>query len=299
MTHEGIATDSDEELLQRLFTSDHKNYSLRGNALTLVTQETQLDHSRAKTGIASVAIQESQDRLNDALDPYVELPAHQNAVQFLQVIFNDERVDNITEAQASGAVELLMELYQDIKGHRVNDEKIDRLTERLILHFSGLSDSYIANVDDKSRNAQGIYVSRRELLDLIIKHYSPPQLSIILDMIIDSPSGTSVNSKATSILEDKSIVSPLTSFTHEAIQQAMRLHFNEDLSWQDLALCAQTDPEEFYPEKGGSTRAAKQVCLKCPVRQECLDYALDNDERFGIWGGLSERERRRLKKRPN
>ncbi|MGO1320102.1 MAG: WhiB family transcriptional regulator [Galactobacter sp.] len=72
-----------------------------------------------------------------------------------------------------------------------------------------------------------------------------------------------------------------------------------ELGWQTEALCAQTDPEAFFPEKGGSTRDAKKVCSSCTVRQECLDYALDNDERFGIWGGLSERERRRLRKRAN
>ncbi len=66
--------------------------------------------------------------------------------------------------------------------------------------------------------------------------------------------------------------------------------------WQDRALCAQTDPEAFFPEKGGSTREAKKICLGCEVRHECLDYALAHDERFGIWGGLSERERRRLKR---
>lgn len=69
------------------------------------------------------------------------------------------------------------------------------------------------------------------------------------------------------------------------------------LGWQDQALCAQTDPEAFFPEKGGSTREAKRVCSTCDVRSECLEYALANDERFGIWGGLSERERRKLKKR--
>jgi WhiB family transcriptional regulator, redox-sensing transcriptional regulator len=73
--------------------------------------------------------------------------------------------------------------------------------------------------------------------------------------------------------------------------------FDEELGWQERALCAQTDPEAFFPEKGGSTREAKQVCLSCDVRGECLDYALANDERFGIWGGMSERERRRHKKR--
>ena len=69
------------------------------------------------------------------------------------------------------------------------------------------------------------------------------------------------------------------------------------LSWQADALCSQTDPEAFFPEKGGSTRDAKRVCSSCEVRTECLEYALANDERFGIWGGLSERERRRLRRR--
>ncbi len=71
----------------------------------------------------------------------------------------------------------------------------------------------------------------------------------------------------------------------------------EELDWQERALCAQTDPEAFFPEKGGSTREAKRVCTTCDVRGDCLEYALANDERFGIWGGLSERERRKLKRR--
>ncbi len=68
------------------------------------------------------------------------------------------------------------------------------------------------------------------------------------------------------------------------------------LAWQSDALCAQTDPEAFFPEKGGSTRDAKKICTSCEVRAQCLEYALQNDERFGIWGGLSERERRKLRK---
>ncbi|MHA6510063.1 WhiB family transcriptional regulator [Tessaracoccus sp. Y1736] len=74
--------------------------------------------------------------------------------------------------------------------------------------------------------------------------------------------------------------------------------FGDDgaFSWQADALCAQTDPEAFFPEKGGSTREAKRVCQNCTVRTECLEYALGHDERFGIWGGLSERERRKLKR---
>jgi len=69
------------------------------------------------------------------------------------------------------------------------------------------------------------------------------------------------------------------------------------LAWQAEAVCAETDPELFFPEKGGSTREAKRICAGCDVKTQCLEYALANDERFGIWGGLSERERRKLKRR--
>ena len=68
----------------------------------------------------------------------------------------------------------------------------------------------------------------------------------------------------------------------------------EASSWWGQGLCAQSDPDAFFPEKGGSTREAKKVCRSCEVRAECLEYALEHDERFGIWGGLSERERRTI-----
>ncbi|MFC4122028.1 WhiB family transcriptional regulator [Nonomuraea zeae] len=66
------------------------------------------------------------------------------------------------------------------------------------------------------------------------------------------------------------------------------------LAWLNDGLCAQTDPEAFFPEKGGSAAAAKQVCRGCDVRAACLAYALEHNERFGVWGGLSGRERNRL-----
>ncbi|MEB3023458.1 WhiB family transcriptional regulator [Mycolicibacter sp. MYC098] len=65
--------------------------------------------------------------------------------------------------------------------------------------------------------------------------------------------------------------------------------------WQEQSSCKEADPEMFFPEKGGATSAAKRICKSCPVKRECLQHALDHDERFGIWGGLSERERRKLK----
>lgn len=68
--------------------------------------------------------------------------------------------------------------------------------------------------------------------------------------------------------------------------------------WTDSALCAEVDAELFFPEKGGSTKEAKRVCRACPVRAECLGYALKFPLIKGIWGGLSEEERERLREEP-
>jgi WhiB family redox-sensing transcriptional regulator len=72
--------------------------------------------------------------------------------------------------------------------------------------------------------------------------------------------------------------------------------------WRGLASCARHTPELFFPvgETGlGGTQIAmaKRICIGCPVRQECLDYALASNQRFGIWGGLTEEERRPVRRR--
>ena len=67
-----------------------------------------------------------------------------------------------------------------------------------------------------------------------------------------------------------------------------------DADWRVRALCAEADPDEWFPEKGGSSRKAKAICAGCPSRLPCLEYALENNEGYGIWGGLSEQERHRL-----
>ena len=64
--------------------------------------------------------------------------------------------------------------------------------------------------------------------------------------------------------------------------------------WRQDALCAQIDTDMFFPGKGESTADAKRTCMACPVRTQCLTEALANGERYGVWGGKSERERRRL-----
>src|SRR5215212_5848880 len=106
------------------------------------------------------------------------------------------------------------------------------------------------------------------LEELPVSSFSPPALTLLTDSSAVAPTGE------------------LTSWGTPSVS---------DETWRLDALCAETDPEAFFPEQGGSTREAKRVCSGCAVRMECLEAALANDERFGIWGGLSERERRRLR----
>jgi len=68
-----------------------------------------------------------------------------------------------------------------------------------------------------------------------------------------------------------------------------------DLSWQDYANCVGVNPDLMFPERGASTSEAKAICAGCVVREECLEYALAASIKHGIWGGKSERERRRIR----
>jgi WhiB family redox-sensing transcriptional regulator len=73
-------------------------------------------------------------------------------------------------------------------------------------------------------------------------------------------------------------------------------HKPAGMSFEEAAaLCAQGDPEAFFSQNGGSTGEAKQICRRCEVRAQCLEYALDHDDRLGIWSRLSEKEHRRLR----
>lgn len=66
------------------------------------------------------------------------------------------------------------------------------------------------------------------------------------------------------------------------------------LAWMARGACVGMDADLFFPERGASTAAAKAVCFRCPVREQCLAYGFT--QRFGIWGGMSERERRRIRR---
>lgn len=69
----------------------------------------------------------------------------------------------------------------------------------------------------------------------------------------------------------------------------------DELDWQEFAACAGADPDLFFLERGGiGYSEGKKFCRQCPVRQECLDYAVRHKIKFGLWGGLAERQRRKL-----
>lgn len=67
-----------------------------------------------------------------------------------------------------------------------------------------------------------------------------------------------------------------------------------NLSWRQRAACRGVDPDIFYPASDEEAEEAKAICRQCPVREACLEYALANRERDGVWGGATERERRRI-----
>jgi WhiB family transcriptional regulator, redox-sensing transcriptional regulator len=69
----------------------------------------------------------------------------------------------------------------------------------------------------------------------------------------------------------------------------------EPEEWMDQAECVGADPDLFFPERGEDSRTAKEICYRCPVRQKCLEYAMKHGEKYGIWGGKSERERRQIR----
>ena len=81
----------------------------------------------------------------------------------------------------------------------------------------------------------------------------------------------------------------------------IRTHDWDAQEWRDRAACRDTTPELFFPigTTGGALDqidAAKRVCGQCPVTHECLEFALGTNQESGVWGGLTEEERRRLRK---
>lgn len=93
---------------------------------------------------------------------------------------------------------------------------------------------------------------------------------------------------------------PLTAH-QRALQRwfADRVQPLDGEDWRSEALCAQADPERWFPDKGGNPKPALAICAVCPVREQCLAHALANNETYGIWGGKTARQRQELAGRRN
>ena len=87
---------------------------------------------------------------------------------------------------------------------------------------------------------------------------------------------------------------PIGSVVNYMQDKDESLESDPELAWAEDALCVKTDPEAFFPEKGGSVRDAKRVCAACSVQAKCLDYALNHGELSGIWGGATPDERKEM-----
>ena len=81
----------------------------------------------------------------------------------------------------------------------------------------------------------------------------------------------------------------MSSRFNQLIEGLLNRPFNP-ASWTKDAACKDADPAIFFVERGESTERAKAICATCPVKQECLDYAIEFNERVGIWGGMSDKQ---------
>jgi WhiB family transcriptional regulator, redox-sensing transcriptional regulator len=79
--------------------------------------------------------------------------------------------------------------------------------------------------------------------------------------------------------------------------QGARDGMDEDSAWMEQGLCRDKAPAAFFPHDGSGVETARQICKECGVKDQCLEYALENRIDHGVWGGCSERERRRILKR--
>ena len=80
----------------------------------------------------------------------------------------------------------------------------------------------------------------------------------------------------------------LVSFVHKGTRD-----------WQSEGACKGVEPDLFFTERGVSNQTAKAMCGLCVIKVECLDYAVTNNEAYGVWGGKSERERRKIRRQQN
>lgn len=82
----------------------------------------------------------------------------------------------------------------------------------------------------------------------------------------------------------------------DAVDPGIAVPITEERPWAAFSACRDHDPDTFFPVTTETEREAIRICHGCPVRMDCLEFALEARVRFGIWGGLTEKQRRSLKR---
>lgn len=221
-----------------------------------------------------------RERLTDVAGTYynAEVEGVHSELQFIL-----ESMSKVSDRAKKDTTLFFSGFSEDVMGQIAPNFQTSVNELRVLLTSSGLSKNTVPIA-----NAETIVADTKNITE---KHSQ-----IIIPKQRNGAKEESLNSTEENIsVSDEQIIPYLTESILE-YALALAVDTEDDPEWRKRGLCSQTDPEAFFPEKGGSTRDAKKVCLSCDVRGECLKYALDHDERFGVWGGLSERERRSLKK---
>ncbi len=131
------------------------------------------------------------------------------------------------------------------------------------------------------------------------KAYVPENTALTREMYLDLSAEAHQDASSLSEVERAKAyyAEQLAAEREKGSKTASQTEDGNDLAagWKNYANCLGVDTDLFYPERGASTEEAKAVCQSCVVHEECGTYALNNGEKFGIWGSMSERERRRIR----
>ncbi len=197
------------------------------------------------------------------------------------------------------------------------------MAQSIVLHTNGLTEGFLRAVyegdDDNASGLQGItdkldeyyheiaamdeaqrrHESRRELASLAMKVSTGRRLVAVdsdSQLIIDQDTSAALDMLLRPVytsLDEQLDKSPHQVLTPERLQESADI--NRYAAFDDQARCRDADPEVFFPDVGGDVGPVKKICADCPVITECFDAAVTHGERFGVFGGSSENDRRKIK----
>lgn len=234
------------------------------------------------------------------------LPIGPREKEYLQDIFGNVDID-FTTADAPLIAKILLEM----KGQSIASAHAIDYLGVYTAYFQGQSYQVIAK--NVGGNATSYRINLSQAKKKIINNYPGPSafryfsqrlveipfesLAIMVAEAQNTDTPVGSNSPASDTAADENEFEVYRPIPSESITSIPPIPGDiNPRAWRQDAVCAQTNPEAFFPEKGGSPREVKKACGRCAVQGFCLEYALVTGERFGVWGGKSENERRKLRR---